>query len=148
MNPVNKTESHENPLTIDEEFARELAKREQREKARVDARKRNRLEGLKLESKYEDELGPIGVEFQIIDASELGEGFIVVRRAEEVLWKRYMASKQTPADEHELVLPCVVHPAKEKYLEIIGRRAFVESRCATAIGALQGVRTRHEEGKF
>jgi hypothetical protein len=125
-----------------------LAARETKLKAREAARKASRIEGLKLEAKFEEERGAIGAEFQIVDASELGEGFIVLRRCEEVLWKRYMGSKQTPGDQHDLVMPCVLHPSKERYLEIIARRAYIEDRCANAIGSLQGVRVRHEEGKF
>jgi hypothetical protein len=131
-----------------DELSERLAARELRQKARAVQLRQAKIEGLKLEEKYEAELGPVGVEFQMVDASELGEGFVVLRRGEEVLWKRYMASKKSATDTHELVMPCVVHPTKEKFLELIGRRAHIEERCAFAIGTLHGVKMKEEEGKF
>lgn len=139
------------PTTSERIAAAEHA-REERLKARAHAQAVARLEGLELEEKYERELGPVGQEFQIVDATDLGEGFVVLRRGEEVLWKRYSKliakETETEVDTRDFVLPCVVHPAKEKYDEIVSRRPFIASRCANALGSLYGVKRRAEEGKF
>lgn len=139
-------------LSVSERLAKAEQEREERLKKRAATQAMARLEGLELEAKYERELGPIGQEFQIVDVTDLGEGFVVVRRGEEVLWKRYSkllaSEKETEVDTRDFVLPCVVSPAKEKYDEIVARRPFVAARCANALGALYGVRRRVEEGKF
>lgn len=146
------TDESPKALSLSEELALAEQAEEVREKMRADARARARLEFLTLKSKYERELGPIGQEFQIVDASELGEGFIVLRRGEEVLWKRYSKllakESETAADTRDFVLPCIEHPAKEKYDEIVARRAFIADRCANALSSLYGVKHRKEEGKF
>lgn len=121
---------------------------EEREAARAEARELAELEGLELECRFEKELGPKGQSFAIVDASELGEGFIVVKLGEEVLWKKYKSSKMEPGDTHDFVYPCVAHPSRERYVEIVARRPFLAERSASALATLYGVKLRTEEGKF
>lgn len=125
-----------------------IAKEEARQKDREAARQKAELELLEIVDKYETEIGPRGQRFQVIDATALGEGLIVLKLGEEVLWKRYTASKMTDADTFDFVFPCVVHPAKELFAEIVSRRGAIAGRCAKALGELYGLKFKEEEGKF
>lgn len=121
---------------------------EKREAERAEARENAELERLELEEKFEKELGPKGQAWALVDASDNGEGFIVVKLGEEVLWKQYQASKMTDADTYNFVFPSVMHPSRERYTEITTRRPFLANRTANALATLFGVKLRTEEGKF
>lgn len=126
----------------------ELRKRkEEREKLREKARKAREAEVLQLEDRFETDLGPRGSAFEIVDSGELGEGCIVVKLGEEVLWKRFSASKMNPEDVEQFVKPLVVHPSREKYDEIVGRRGALAIRCAHALATLYGVKLEANAGK-
>lgn len=105
------------------------------------------LERLELEAKYEGEIGPIDRAFVIVDASDLGEGFIVLRLGEGVLWKTFSTSKMDVVDVETFVLPNVVHPSRETYREIVMRRGFLADRCATSLAKLYGVKRETDAGK-
>ena len=98
------------------------------------------LELFELVEKFEKELGREGRAFAVVDATDLGEGHIVLRLGEGVLWKTYAASKMNVVDTDAFVLPCVVHPTKEVYREIVMRRGFIADRCANALATLYGVK--------
>lgn len=124
----------------------ELEKRAaERAKAREGEERKRRIEVLKLEAKFEEELGPRGSMFEIV---ETVEGPIVVRLGEGVLFQRFTASKVTPADVHNFVYPCVEHPTKERYVEIVANRPEVAGRCAHALMSLFGAKNKDDAGKF
>lgn len=100
---------------------------------------------LELELKYESELGPRGVFFEVVDTIE---GPVVIKLGEAILHKRFSESKVTPTDVHDYVTPCVVHPSREEYLQLVDRRPAIEMRCATALAALYGAKRQADEGKF
>lgn len=119
--------------------------REDREKAEAEKAEARELEVLELEERLEKELGPRGVDFEIVETIE---GPIAVKRGEAILHQRFQSSKVDEASIDAYVRPCVVHPAKEKYLEIVGRRPGVAVRCASALATLFGVKADRDTGKY
>jgi hypothetical protein len=128
-----------------EKLAAARAAKEAREAARAAEAAARELEVLELEEKLEKELGPRGVYFEIVETLE---GPVAVKLGEAVLHTRFQASKVTDQDMHEYVFPNVVHPAKEKYLEAVGRRPGIALRCANALATLYGAKANTEAGKF
>jgi hypothetical protein len=111
------------------------AKREQEREQQVKARQ---LEALELEERYESELGPIKKYFDILETSD---GPIVLKLGESVLFKTFkakLASKPDASleDMHAFVFPCVVHPSKDRFLEITGRFPGLLVICMSALLAL------------
>jgi hypothetical protein len=119
--------------------------KEERQKAREGDAEARELAILELEEKLEAEHGARGVMFEIVDTVE---GPIAVKLGEAVLHTRFQQSKMTDAELDEYVRPCVVHPSKEKYLEIVGRRPAIALRCASALATLFGVKADVDSGKF
>jgi len=124
---------------------RDAAREEKEEKA-------NELEYLELEAKFDAELGPRGRAFEIINATSLGEGFIVLKLGSGILWRNFekaLQKKDGPSvvDVESLIIPNLVHPSPEKYRQIVMDRPFVADRCASALGDLYGVKAEHDKGK-
>jgi hypothetical protein len=130
--------------TMDRLAAARVAK-EAKDVAAREAAAARELEVLELETRLEKELGPRGAYFEIVETLE---GPIAVKLGEAVLHTRFQASKIQDADVHEYVFPSVVHPTKEKYLEIVGRRPGVALRCANALATLYGAKANADAGKF
>ncbi len=135
-------------LTVAERLAakrKDAAKREEAVQAERDAAELAKLE---LEERFEKELGGRkGQAFMIVDASDLGEGHIVLKLGEDVLFNAFKASKMNVVDTEMFVVPCLAYPAVDEYRKITKRRAFIADRCASALGVLYGVRTEAEAGK-
>jgi hypothetical protein len=125
-----------------------------KKQADKDAAEAIRREGLELEKfelidRFEKELnGKLGRDFEIVDDSEEGEGFIVVKRGEAVQFRTYMDSKQTGMDREQFILPLLVYPSKDVFLGRINRRDFVGVRCVNALAKLAGLKQDVEAGKF
>ena len=106
------------------------------------------LQGLELEERFTKELGGRrGVAFMIVDASDLGEGHVVIKLGEDVLWNTFKASKMNVVDTDSFVCSCVVHPTVDAYRSIVKRRAFIGDRCASALATLYGVKAETDAGK-
>lgn len=127
-----------------------VAAKAERERKRIEEKDALELELLELEEKYESELGPVGRKFLILDLTELGEGFVVLKQGETVVYKRYSEAKnKTDKEVEEYVLPCLVHPTTEKFLEIVNTRyPEVLYRCAHAVNRLFGKKSEDDMGKF
>lgn len=134
--------------TVAERLAEKRANAAKRELAAQAAREAAELERLELEERFEVELqGRKGQAFAIVDASELGEGHIVVRLGDDVIFNAFKASKMNVVDVETFVAPCLVHPSLDAYRAIAKRRPQIAERCAAALGALYGVKTEAEAGK-
>ena len=106
------------------------------------------LERFDLVERFEKELGGReGSAFAIVNATDLGEGHIVLRLGEGILWKVFSASKVNDVDVDNFVVPCVMHPAKETYREIVARRGAVAARCAAALSGLFGLKMGDDQKK-
>lgn len=74
-------------------------------------------------------------------------GLVILRRAEPVVMKRYRESKMRNDDTEQLVKPCLIHPDRRRFGEMVEEQPFILERCANAIGVLAGVRVREISGK-
>lgn len=135
------------PADEADELATLRQNKARREETRAKERQAAELERLRLEERFEQEIGGLGRDFCIVDASDLGEGFVVLKRGESVLWTSFKKSKMNEVDVEGFVLPSVVHPAKDEYRKVVMRRPFVAERCANELGKLYGVKGKEDEGK-
>lgn len=135
-------------LSIAERLAAARALKAARDVALEGERQLAELQGLELEERFTKELlGRRGVAFMIVDASDLGEGHIVLKLGEDVLWNTFKASKMNVVDTDSFVCSCVVFPSVDAYRAIVKRRAFIGDRCASALATLYGVKAETDAGK-
>lgn len=112
------------------------------------------VQGLELEAKYEETLGPIGIAFAMVDATAHGQGFIVLKLGEDLAFRKYLDAAATAdglpdaAEIASFVNPCVVYPDAETYAGIVRSRGFIANRCSEALGALHGIQQKKIAGKF
>lgn len=133
------------PKTPEDERAELLLAKEKLEKVRAEKARKMKDEVLKLELRFEGEIGARGDQFEIV---ETVEGPIAVRLGEGILHQRFTKSEVTEVDVNDFVYPCVIYPAKEKYSEIALRRPDIANRCAHALMGLYGSRHKTDAGKF
>lgn len=135
-------------LTVAERLAASRALKAKRDADAEQEKQLAELEGLELEERFTSELnGKKGRAFMVVDVSDLGEGHIVLRLGEDVLWNTFKASKMNIIDTDAFVCSCVVYPSIDAYRSIVKRRGFVGDRCASALAALYGVKAETDAGK-
>ncbi len=140
--------------TTEAKRARLRAEKDERDQAAKDAKSAAELEGLELEARFAKELGKLGVDFAMVDASVYGEGFVVVKLGSDLNWRKYVdavsKSEANPAaeDVFAFTAPAVVHPTAERYAEIVRKRGRLAGRAADALASLHGVAGKVTEGKF
>jgi len=129
--------------------------RQKRDDAREAKRRENEIQELELEAKYEKELGPRGVAWNLIDLTNLDEGFVVVKAGDTKEHKQFTAAvgraKDKPIPDEAFVayvVPALVYPPREAFLAIASKRHEVWARAANAIGDLQGFVQRENSGKY
>lgn len=148
MRPVEETPATASQETSDaDELAALRKKKAEREAGKDKARQKAELERLRLEDRFEEEIGGLGRDFCIVDVSDLDEGFVVLKRGEPVLWTTFKKSKMNEVDTEGFVLPSVVHPTKDDYRKLVMKRPFVAERCANEVAKLYGVKVKEDEGK-
>lgn len=123
---------------------KKAAKREEVLAAEADSAE---LERLELVEKFEQELGRDGRDFAVVDVSDLGEGHVVVKLGEPVLYKAFTNSKMTEMDIDAFVFPCVVHPTKDVYRKLAVRRPGAVQRCLLALSKLYGLKVGDDQKK-
>lgn len=131
----------------------ELEKRKMDRQAKAESEKLEEdLEWAELRERFEAELGPQGVAFEMIDASPVNEGIFVVKLGEAVLHKRFEATqskgKTTPEDFADFARPCIVHPSADAFNVAIGRRPEIVARCVAALLTLYGANRGDTRGKY
>jgi hypothetical protein len=134
--------------TLEERVA-ELQKRKAlREAAAEIERTAAKVERLELEEKFEKETGgALDRAFVIVDVSDLGEGFVVLKLGTDVEWNTFKASKMNVVDLDVFLTPNVLHPSLDQFRMLAKRRAFVPERCASALASLYGVKSAVDAGK-
>lgn len=79
------------------------------------------------------------------------EGMIVVKCPDYITFKRYnaaaKASRATLEEDELLVLTCLLHPARDRYIAIRDKRAGIVTTLSTLALRLAGVRQVDLEGK-
>jgi hypothetical protein len=134
-----------------------LERRKQRDADRAAKSRALKIEYLKLEERFESELGSRGSMFEIIDLSavEPSSPFIVVKLGEAALHKKFEAAavkakKGEPADVMAIaafVTPCVVHPDGSAFLALCARRPALWGRVLVEVSKLYGTQFEEDEKK-
>jgi hypothetical protein len=124
---------------------------EKQEAARKSTATDRELELLELLHKYTQELGPRGFEFEI--ATSAADGPIVIKRLDEVAYKKFKAALDSDKgasyeDHYDYVAAGVVHPERAKFDELVGRRPHIVVRLANAMLTLHGAKEASDAGKF
>jgi len=128
-------------------LAQAQEKRAEREDRRLQEKAASELEMLRLEDRLEDELGPRGVQFEIVDCRDVGGGFVAVKLGPSIVHTRFANSKQTSSDLDSYVTPCLVHPTVEAYRALVFERPALVGRCALALAYLYGVQREGDQKK-
>lgn len=111
-------------------------------------REANELAKIELELRFEDQLkGPPGRAFAIVDASDVGEGHIVVKLGEPVLFNTFKASKMNVMDQDAFVVGCLAHPSPDAYRMATARRPMIADRCCNVLAKLYGFKADEDAGK-
>jgi len=130
---------------LEARYAALLERRAEKDAARAKEERARRMRIELLEQAMEQETGGrMGEAFAILDTSE---GPIVVARGPAVLHKRFRESKMKDADVHDFVTPCVAHPDKPKFLEIVDRCPGLMVVVANALADLYMARAEVVSGK-
>lgn len=157
MNPNRPNTTSTEPLPSDaptkspeERLAELRASKDKRDEAERQLAVANELEELELEERFCRSHGKRGQGFQIINATNLGAGFFVVRPPEAVLLKKFFSIEgdPSPEDVHELVAPCIVHPTRNEYNTAKSTRPLIANRCAGAIMDLAGAAREVRQKKY
>lgn len=136
------------PKSTAEKLAELQKRKAEREKAEADKRTAAEVEALELEERFTEKLGgDIGKAFTIVDVSDLGEGFVVLKLGADVEWNTFKSSKMNVVDLDTFLAPNVVHPTLDAFRQLAKRRAFVPERCATALATLYGCKVAADAGK-
>lgn len=120
------------------------AAREQSRAIQVEALQ---VKALELEEKFEKELGPIGVAFEVVDVSDLLLDPIVVKRGLAVTFKQFSNSKVNEEDVDAYVTASLVHPPIEEYRKTINAHPALGIRCALAVSKLHGTKIEQDTKK-
>jgi hypothetical protein len=134
--------------SIEERRAKALEWKAKRDAEAKAAAEQAEIEELELEQRFSDGAARRGRDFEIVNLSDLGEGFVVVKLGEAVHHTSFVAGKQDEASVNRYVLPNVVHPTREQFKAIFNRRPQVLIRSANALATLYGVRKEADAGKF
>ena len=146
-----------NEKSVDEKIEELEKKQRAREAGREEKAKLHRLEKAELVDKYEEELGPLGVAFALVDCGLIHRGWLVVKNPEKAAYKRYQAivekgvMKERSIDDsekHAYAMACVVHPAREVALQLFADHSGVSERVIAAANYLATGQREREEGKF
>ncbi len=125
-------------------LAAALKAKEERDADAEEKALERQVEWLELEGKLVKELGPVGHSFDMLNTSV---GPIAFRLGEAVLHKQFRNSKQTEVDIHNFVTPCIVHPARDRFLEIVGERPGVAVIIANKLADLYAGKAEDDAGK-
>jgi hypothetical protein len=134
-------------LSVEDEMAALLKEKAERVKARATGQRASALERLRLESRFERDAGPEGQAFNIVDATDTGDGFLVVTLGDSIDWTRFKASKMTDADTYDFVIGNIAIPDVEAFKRTIATKPFIADRCANALSKLYGFKAEQDEGK-
>lgn len=135
-------------LTNEQKRARVLEARKQRDEREEQRKLDAEFERSELAARFEKECGGSeGQQFAILDSTDIGEGFFVVKLAPSIIWKTYWDSKMTEVDRCDLVSACIAHPAKDVYLAARGRRQGIDAELTKLLAALNGLKVDKETGK-
>lgn len=137
--------------TIEERLAEARQAKAERDKKLEDVAQRRELLVLDLEAKYDAELGPAGVHFEVLEFKQIDK-VVAVKRAAPIVVKRFddAAKKklgQTVEDAWEYVKPNLLHPSKEEFKAWSEVHASIVWEAAGALRRMEGLRASEVAGK-
>lgn len=97
------------------------------------------LERAELIEKFENEHGSVGQGIAVLEAPS-GE-LIIVKKPKSATYRKFQDSKASTSEAFAaLVKPCVVHPAAERYAELLEEYPAMLLRLSKAVTSLAGFR--------
>ncbi len=133
--------------TKDQKRARLRDEEVKRAEKAKEAREERELEYLELLSKHAP-LGERGKDFDVVDLTNAGGGFFVLKPGPGLLFTRYVDSKMTTADRFDFVSACIVEPTDPAALQYLHQsKPGAMSRLLDALVRLYGFEARGVEGK-
>jgi len=136
------------PKTPAQKLAELQKRKAERDAANEAAAVSARIERLELEEKFAEKLGgDVDKAFCIVDVSDLGEGFVVLKLGSDVEFSAFKASKMNVVDIDTFVAPNIVHPSLDAYRTLAKRRGAFPDRCVMALSGLYGYRAKEDAGK-
>lgn len=134
--------------SLADRIARADARDAARAKLEADEKLDARLTRSEIAERFEKELsGREGREFAIVDVTEYGEGFVVVKLGSSAYFKAYMASNKSEMDADVFMSPCVVHPAIDRVRAMVSKRLWIGTRITNALVVLNGIENEAQKGK-
>lgn len=154
--PTELTSAQKLEKKLEEARARRAAIAEAREKKNADklleaelAAEVQGIEDDEVIAKLEDELGPEGRAFKVI-RTDLGA--VIVKRSTAAAFKMFqdLRARENPKVHQlsdQLTRPCLLHPSKDRFDEMLKEQPHILIRCTNAIAELAGVRAEEVAGK-
>jgi hypothetical protein len=133
-------------LSVEEKIAALRAKKADRETARAAEAKARELEALELEERFESELGPRGVAFELVE-TEVGN--FVVARPDYLVAKSFLdKDERSSEDTSAFVAPCIRFPAQADYRVVTQSHGGIVHRCCLAALAMYEAKRATVSGKY
>jgi hypothetical protein len=136
---------------LEERLERLRKERAIRDGQQEEIEKAREADVLELEGRLAEQYGVRGEEFDIVDGGKDGPIGLALIEGIGVLYKGYRAKVRKDADKQEdlvaFVRPCIVHPSKERFDEIVRKRGFILDRCGSTLLALCGGWEDRTKGK-
>jgi hypothetical protein len=135
--------------TLDDKRKRLIEARAKLEEALLEKAKAREVEALELELSLSTKLGPRGEAWDMLATSE---GPIAVKLGEAVLYKKLRAcykgtNEPTLEDLESFVLPSLVSPSRDRFLEIVDKRPAVYLALSSLLADLYVAKERDTRGK-
>lgn len=109
------------------------------------ARERVALANEEAIAKAESEHGPLGKKIQALE-SDLG--VVILKRPNHIAFRKFQDSGEANSAEFDkLVRPCLVHPTRERWDEMLAEQPALLARAANVVAELAGVRMQGFAGK-
>lgn len=96
-------------------------------------------------AKAEAEHGPLGKRIRALDTDL---GVVILKRPDHRHFKRFQdAGQVTTLELEKLVGPCIVHPSRERWDEMLTEQPALLMRAGNVVAELAGVRMQETAGK-
>lgn len=129
IDALNEARERRNMMSVDEQIA-------------IEERRLKEAEAL---DKLEQEHGKVGRDIQIVESDV---GAVIVKRPTMAVYRRFQDSGTTETKDLEnLVRPCVLHPSKAEFDQMIERLPMLLRHAADACVVLAGLRVKNLQAK-
>jgi hypothetical protein len=133
--------------TTRERLAAARAREAERQAKAVEEREAAELERLELVERFSADGGREDKDFFVVDLSDIGAGFVVVKYQDPTLWTTWKRSKMTDMDLDALVTPSVVYPDKETYRKLAVRLPAIVGNISGFVAKMYGLKLGEDQKK-